>query len=240
MGMYKSTRELDHAMEQEVHKFMLENFYFHRNDIQYAKTVDDKNQQLSGSDIIISAPKYNLENVSIDEKAAIHHVTNNHLHTFAFELSSFQKDNDGDYSIERSGWFLKEDSLTDYYLLMWPRVDPKIVKWESIGDSKYPSFTKDNIESLHFCLVKKETIKMFVENKHFNDKWLKITAQTIRKECPVDSKEKGFMKRYAHRGEGFIFYYSFRLPERPVNLLIERDDLDRLSVLHGTIYPNSR
>lgn len=238
--MYKSTRELDHAMEQEVHKFMLEYFYFHRNDIKSAKSVDDKNQQLSGSDIIISAPKYNLENVIIDEKAAIHHVTNNHLHTFAFELFSFQKNLAGEYSVERKGWFLKEDSSTDYYLLMWPRVDSKKVKWESIGGDTYPSFKKEDIESLHYCLVKKETIKMFVKDKHFDDDWLKITARKIRKECPFDSKEKGFKKWYAYRGEGFNFYYSFRLPERPVNLLIEREDLDRLAVLHDTIYPYSR
>lgn len=237
---FNSVRDLDHAVEQEVHQYMVEHFY--NQHFVLAKSTNNKAQQLSGSDVVASSQRYGLQNNVIDEKSASHHVNNDKLSTFAFELDSFQKDSNGKYTLKRRGWFLNNNTKTDYYLLMWPKA--KNVAWLKFPSGIFPYFEKNDISCIEYCLISRKSLLDYLEVNGFSTKILELRANWIRKDFDDDldnhKEDRGFRKCYHGYKDSsptdsiFNFFYSFRLNEKPVNLLISKQTLFQLSVTHGT------
>lgn len=221
-------RDLDQAVEKEIAKYLDEHLYVTPN-FDSIKRVSDMAAQRAGEDLIVTSAKLGLKDAVIDEKSASHFVNSTSLHTFAFELSFFRKDLNGRYTILTEGWLMAEEKKTDYYLLVWPFAQKdRIINYE-FRNKKYPYFTAEDITHLEYALVSKETIRNYLIEEGFDEKWLGITMSTIRKHAAA--------QEYAYFKEKFRkldFACSAQLREKPVNVLIEKETLFELALLSGT------
>lgn len=220
--------DLDMAVESEIAKYLGKHLYSD-SVFESAKRVFDASSQQAGKDIIISSSKLGLDNVIVDEKSSSHHVNNKKLHTFAFELSYYKQGKDGQYTILTEGWLSSPQKVTDYYMLVWPSAqEEKIIKYRFDGED-YPYFTMDDITKLDYALVSRRAIREYLTRQGFDDRWLGITMTTIRKQA-VAERKRYFKKRFLK----LMFSCSNRLNERPVNVLIEKSELFKMAILHGT------
>lgn len=209
---YNTFRKNDMNVEQEVANY-LDKYLYSRDMFTQAERTDDANNQINGSDIIISIPDKNLENIVVDEKAAIYYVNKN-LQTFALELSFL---NSGLHYSE--GWFVNTNLATEYYLIQWLNADiddPWQVK-------------ENNITEIECVLVSKAKLKEYFANEGYDKtKFLQI-AQKMRASNQT---------MIAPPGKPYRFYYTQKLAEKPVNLLLSKEEYIRLSEFHYFVRPN--
>ncbi len=222
---FASLRDLDQAVEQEIAKYLDSHLYI-APDFNSATRVTDLAAQRAGKDIIVSSTKLNLNNAVIDEKSASHHVNNKSLHTFAFELSFFRRDQDNNYSVETEGWLLSSLKQTEYYLVIWPWANN--ITLYSFGNKDYPYFTSADIVKLEYALISRQAILDFLVNKKFDRRWLGITASKIREHAASQK-----LSYYKETYKTMTFACSAQLNEKPVNVLIEKNDLLNMAILKG-------
>lgn len=168
---------------------------------------NDKDNQIKGIDIIFSI---NDIKYVCDEKAAIRYI-NRHLNTFAMELSFINRKN-----ILNDGWLLDDKKINDSFLLIYiDKAKNDIIQNE------------DDIEEIELILVKRNKIISFLEELGWTkDKLIEKTKRIRDNECEnYGSFELNRCK----------FAYSKHLFEKPVNLLLLRDDLRKLSDLNEII-----
>lgn len=88
--------------------------------------IKNTNVQNLGVDYIVDFPK---ERMFIDEKAA-YRYWNKDLKTYAIEISNICN------TVNHSGWFMNEKSITTHYLFVWPRSEDeamtKLFRWEGL------------------------------------------------------------------------------------------------------------
>ncbi|KFI95697.1 hypothetical protein [Bifidobacterium stellenboschense] len=111
VDIQESNRRFDSGAEVALADFLDRYFYAYLKDYGYRwQRERGRDDQLLGIDGRLF---YGEDVKNIDEKGAFHFF-NSHLNTFAFELSSIQRCGEVD------GWFVNEDTKTDYYLIVWP------------------------------------------------------------------------------------------------------------------------
>ena len=214
-----SNRKNDMVVEREIASFLNENLYSNEDlFIEFART-DELDEQISGSDLLLSTKDGRLNRSIVDEKVAAKYANIN-LNTFSLELSFIGRDGK-----KRCGWLLDNTKKTEYYLFGWIlSADIPL-----IGEKKYDTdkITKDNIKSLEWALVKKDDIINFLKDNGWTLEKLSRQDENIR--------EKGFIKNYDFV-DGVAFRYSKTiLPEKPINVLLKKETYINISTLHGII-----
>lgn len=222
-------RDLDQAVEQEIAQY-LDQYLYGGPNFDSRERIIDPHDQLAGKDLIVSSRLLGLSNAIVDEKSASHYVNSTTLHTFAFELSYYRKDTNKRYTILTEGWLTDPGKKTEYYLLVWPFAKKENIIYYQFKNKKYPYFTKEDITSLDYALVSREKVREYLTKKGFDEKWLGITMRTIRKHAAAQDDSY-----YKEQFRDLTFSCSAQLKEKPVNVLIEKEDLFKMALLGGTI-----
>lgn len=207
MGSYRK-RDMD--VEREIAKFL--DKYLYCNPIFTKKTrTDDTKSQLKGSDIILSIPSKNLHDIVVDEKAATQYI-NKGLPTFALELSFVV----GDKVVD--GWFVDDNKDTEYYEFQWIKADTNDT-W---------NLQEKDITEVEYMLVSKQAIRDYLSQQGYSVEKLKEKAKDIREIGKDGQAEK-------ETGKSYWFFNSTRLAEKPINLILQKKELERLASIHEII-----
>ena len=214
-----NNRANDSKVEREISKFLDENLYSNKDIFKEFARTDDKDEQIKGSDLILSTSDGKLDRVVVDEKVAARYA-NTDLKTFSLELSFIGRDGK-----RKNGWFTDYSKKTEYYLLGWTNKAEIPYNKES---ERYETdlITKDNIKSLDWALVSRQKIMKFLEKKGWTLDRLALQDNKIRENGGVRTKE--FIN-------GVSFRYSDSYVEKPINILLEKVSYVEISDYHGTI-----
>ncbi len=205
----KSLRIQDSKAEQQLARFMDE-FFYSKLGIPFLR-VKDKDMQLKGVDVILGQSEK-----KIDEKASLYY-SNAMIPTFVFELEFIFNGK------SHIGWYLNDELLTDYYMLIWPNIrdeyNPTLKKWvrREIRDISANDFTV--IEAM---LIDRRKVKNELEKRTLNTEHLSRYVELIRK--GIDRKEYSIGKQI---DDDVKIMISERLNEKPINLVINK------RLLHG-------
>ncbi|WP_353098002.1 hypothetical protein [Empedobacter brevis] len=183
--------------------------YFYSNPI-FTNWIRIKKIELQkeGIDTIIDVSKYNITNGFVDEKSQIYY-TNGGLPTFAFELNYFNKQNK---RIE--GWLTDFKKKTEYYLLIW-----------LTAKSNFSSL--DEIYKIEFALIERNKILNYLGTYNLDITNLKLKGFEIAK--------SNLFRQEKIDNKDFWFTHSTQLKESPVNIVIKKSTLLKISTLNGII-----
>ena len=214
-----NNRKNDMAVEREIAAFLDEHLYSNVGIFKEFARTDGKDEQLVGSDLILSTADGKLNRVVVDEKVASRYACSG-LDTFALELSFI-----GKLGQKRCGWLLDSTKATEYFLFGWiTKADIPYLKLKKRYDTN--KLTKDNIREMEWVLVSKENIIKFLEEKGWTLDRLARQDERIRERGTVVTKE--FIN-------GISFRYSGEYIEKPINLLLKKETYKELSEYNGTI-----
>ena len=208
---YNTYRKKDMEAERELAKFLDKHLYskdiFTRSD-----RTDEATTQIDGSDIVVTIPSLNIKDAVVDEKASIYYI-NKDLKTFVLEISFLNK------GLQYSeGWFVDDTLSTEYYLMQWIKAD--------VDD---PWKVKEcNITEIECVLVSKAKLKEYFEAEGYNKEKLLQIAQEMR----ASNK-----KMIAPAGKPYRFYFTQNLAEKPVNILLNKEEYIRLGEFHYFVKP---
>ena len=214
-----NNRSKDSNVEREIAKFLDEHLYSNKEIFKEFARTDGKEEQIKGSDLILSTSDSKLDRVVVDEKVASRYANTN-LNTFSLELSFIGRDGK-----RKSGWFTDYSKITQYYLLGWIN-KANIPYLEDKARFDTDSITKDNIVCLEWALVSRQKIMKLLESKGWTLDKLARQDSKIRENGKVSTKE--FIN-------GVSFRYSDAYIEKPINILLEKDTYINISDYHGTI-----
>ena len=222
-----SFRQQDMRAEAELGKFMDENFYSrlkgkNGTPLKFERVVN-VNTQKKGVDVIISSPDRSM---LIDEKASFYY-SNLMIPTFAFEIDSIQKGHDKPIA----GWFINDELLTQYYMLIWPNV--KCEK-EKNGDKwirkNLNMIKKEDFTIVEAMLIDKSDIRQKLDEEGFSKEYLIEYAKLIRKGAVLNEKEKDpFKNTERSLAKSIKVIYSGQLAEKPINLVIAKSLLKKVA-----------
>ena len=180
--------------------------YFYPKFVRNFHRNQDRSAQLKGIDVTFD---YKGKHHIVDEKTAAHYVNKN-LPTFAFELDFIARNGD-----LHEGWFFDSSKKTEYYLLSW------------IWATKERYFSCEDITKLDISLVNRAKIHDMLSSFGFT----KQSAVNVSKNLRFNSN---FGLSYKS-SKPFWFYYTERLAEKPINIIIRRKVLQELSDLNYSV-----
>lgn len=207
---YSNLRKRDMFVENELTKYLDKSLYKRKDIFSQTDRIKNLDLQYNGVDIILSIPCLNLFEIKVDEKAQLREkYIGNPRPTFILELSFENSAN----NIQK-GWFLDENILTDYYQFIW------------IDKAKCKDFIKEeDFETIDFCLVSRQKLINYFNNKGFTFNRLMEIENTIRtsgENCNISDND-------------FYFYYTKDLPEKPINIVVKKYVYQNLADISGTI-----
>lgn len=215
----ENNRKKDMAVEREIASFLDEHLYSNKDLFKEFARTDSYEEQIKGSDLILSSSDSKLYRVVVDEKVAAR-FANTSLDSFSLELSFIGKNDK-----KRCGWFLDYSKITQYYMFGWiVKADIEYNQEKRRWDTD--SITKDNIREFDWALVSREKIAKFLEKKGWTLDKLSEQDKIIR--------ERGYVKTMAFIND-VSFRYSNRYVERPVNILLKKQTYIDISDCHGKI-----
>lgn len=215
----ENNRKKDMAVEREVAAFLDEHLYSNKELFKEFARTDTYDEQMKGSDLILSSSDNKLYRVIVDEKVAARYA-NTDLDSFALELSFISKNGK-----KICGWFLDSAKSTEYYLFGWiTNADIEYNKSAKRWDTD--TITKDSIKEFDWCLVSRQKIAKFLEKKGWTLDKLAQQDQAIR--------DRGFVKTFDFVDD-ISFRYSGKYIEKPINVLLKKQTYVDLSECHGTI-----
>ena len=208
--MANSYRGRDMHVERVIAQYLDKHLY---NDGKFSRhdRTDGREEQLSGSDIIISVPSLGIEDAIVDEKAITHYMIRQ-LPTFALELSFLSQSGN-----EVEGWLTDTGKVSEYYLMMWP-VATKPWKIE-IEDIKY----------IDYMLVKRSDILQWLAGQGYSIDRLRAKATEIRNTI----SENGAIDKV--EGKDFWFFLTTKLAERPINVVVRKKVYESIALMSGRI-----
>lgn len=206
--MYNSFRKKDTVQEKIVAEY-LDSKLYHREDIfDKILRTDDRENQLAGSDLLMTIERKNIFNSVVDEKAQLYYLKGG-LPTFAFELSFLR------YNGQRvGGWFIDQEKKTEYYMLLWLTAEEG---FELI----------EQIKMIEFVLISRKKIFDFLSQQG-----LDLRALNNKSIEAINSGQKYFEKSTERP---YWFVNSNHLAEKPVNIVIKKEVLKKLSSIFGTV-----
>ena len=215
----ENNRKNDMAVEREIASFLDNHLYSNKELFSDFKRTDTYQEQINGSDLILSSSDNKLYRVVVDEKVAAR-FANKNLNTFSLELSFI-----GRNGKRKSGWFLDSSKSTQYYLLGWIMkadidYDNEKKRWNT------DSITKDRIREFDWCLVSRQKIADFLAKQGWSLDKLAQQEETIR--------TRGYVKTHDFV-DNVSFRYSDRYIEKPINILLKKQTYIDLSEYHGKI-----
>ena len=158
-------------------------------------------KQLQGLDLILK-DKQSGDFFFVDEKAQLDYI-NESLPTFAFEL--FYSKN----GVQKQGWLFDVSKKTHFYALV-----------TSIYSDESDVFTSCNI-----TFVNREKLILRLHELGLN--------QSFLEELALDQKEvhgKLVLERLDPKKEGYLYFSSTNKVEKPVNLILRLEFLNRIGV----------
>ena len=215
----ENNRKKDMTVEREIASFLDEHLYSNKDLFKEFARTDSYEEQIKGSDLILSSSDNKIYRAVVDEKVAAR-FANTSLNTFSLELSFIGKNDK-----KRCGWFLDYSKITQYYMFGW------IVKAD-IGYNQdkrrwdTDSITKNNIKELDWALVSREKIAKFLEKKGWTLDKLSEQDKIIR--------ERGYVKTMDFIND-VSFRYSDKYIEKPINILLKKQTYIDISDYHGKI-----
>jgi hypothetical protein len=215
----ENNRKKDMAVEREIAAFLDEYLYSNKDLFSEFARTDTYEEQIKGSDLILSTSDKKLYRSVVDEKVAAR-FANTSLNTFSLELSFIGKSNK-----KRCGWFLDYSKSTQYYMFGWiTKADIKYDTYNKRWDTD--SLTKDNIKEMDWALVSRQKIVKFLEKKGWTLDKLAKQDEAIRKRGYIMTKD--FV-------DGVSFRYSDKYIEKPINILLKKQTYIDISDYHGKI-----
>lgn len=211
---YEEYRKYDNRACEIVNNFLDTKLYPYFT--QKFKRINDTGKQIQGIDCAYKT--INNIRYACDEKAAVK-WTNKKLKTHAFELQFINSAGN-----LQKGWFLAENQINNSYNLIYTdRIN------DDEGDFDYFSFTEDQIRELHSYIVMKSKIKQYLFS-------LGLTEEQMLEKCKEIRETDGKCDMGDIDTDGYRFSFSKQLPEKPINILIDRTMLDSLSDITYTYY----
>ncbi len=226
--------DVDLEKEQILTKWIVNNFLSSETDD--FKVIKDEKTQNTGVDFVITSEDifgYDLP-YKVDFKAALNYIKpmkdkyNNKpqkMPTFAFELSFKNK-----YCEEREGWLFGEKyNNTEYYMLGWVWADlPFFYNEKGFIEVKSKTLNYKDIKEVEIMIIHKESIRNYANKHKINEE----SAITISKEM----RNKNTYERFLGLKNDYPkIRYSSNLDEKPVNLVISTNDLEKMAIFHKTI-----
>ena len=208
---YNTFRSKDMEAERELAKFLDKHLYT-KDIFTRADRTDNASTQIDGSDIIISIPSLGIKDAIVDEKASIYYI-NKDLRTFVLEISFLNRG----YQIQE-GWFVNDQLSTQYYLMQWIKAnvaDPWQVK-------------EGNITEIECVLVSKKKLKDYFEQEGYDKTRLIQLSQQMR---------ASQQRMLAPAGKPYRFFFTQNLAEKPVNILLNKEEYIRLGEFHYFVKP---
>ena len=218
----ENNRKKDMNVEREIAAFLDEHLYSNKELFTEFARTDTYEEQMKGSDLILSLRDKKIDRAIVDEKVAARYANTN-LDSFALELSFISKGGN-----RVCGWFIDSSKSTKYYLFGWIiRADIEYDKDRKRYDTD--SITRNNIIEFEWCLVSRQKIADFLEEKGWTLDKLSRQDTAIRERGGV--KTTDFV-------DGISFRYSGKYIERPINVLLKKQIYIDLSECHGIIKTN--
>ena len=215
----ENNRKKDMAVEREIASFLDEHLYSNKDLFKEFARTDSYEEQIKGSDLILSSSDNKIYRAVVDEKVAAR-FANTSLNTFSLELSFIGKNHK-----KRCGWFLDYSKTTQYYMFGWIikasiEYNQDKRRWDT------DSITKNNIKELDWALVSREKIVKFLEKKGWTLDKLSEQDKIIR--------ERGYIKTMDFIND-VSFRYSDKYIEKPINILLKKQTYIDISDYHGKI-----
>jgi len=209
-----SYRNIDKEIEKEIARYCDRHIYC--GDIEFKRCKDPEIQK-AGVDGYLSIPLLGINNEPTDEKAGAHYV-NSPIKTYLMELSQITK-----AGKEVDGWFLSENSKTEYYILMY--LWAQVPQYEKDGKmvSEWQKIREDNITMLEYYIVKKSDIYEYLQKCGFDKQRLRKAVKYLRTHPDTNKVQTN---------HGFKFVISRGFKECPVNICIEKRVYNKICKLH--------
>ena len=198
-------RKMDNRIEQNISKFLDENFWSKFPNGFIRQT--EKKYQYQGIDITLLGN--NNLSINFDLKAKVYGCLNSILQYPSFEVSFINRANQ-----IQPGWFCQNLS-TDYYSF--------IGVYTLNGNSEITSLSSSTaISACDVLWCKKQDVIDFVkQTTSLNDLW--NDAKELRHQSKLNGVQKN-RKRYENAN--LWLTYSGQLFEKPVNLVMQRNTLE--------------
>lgn len=182
--------------------FLIKNFY--EKYCNNYEIVTDKDRQIKGIDsiFVLGGEKY-----FCDEKSAIRYVNRN-LQTFSIELLFINRNDSLSF-----GWFLNPNYENNSYLFVW--IDKALVNDKNLVVST------DDILELELAIVKKNKILDYLNKLGWTEEKLLKKSKLI-----MNNDDEPL---FNDSSPEVRFFFSKKLVEKPVNILIKRNKLIELS-----------
>lgn len=236
--MYRNRQ--DSLGEEKVNNFLCKHLYgggyglvkkrylLNNRRVAWYESITEKARQSAGEDMVLHMEDGST--VAIDEKSALYYPNpRKTIDTFAFEL----KTNINAHGNNQGWLFGKNYTNTDYYLINWITLpdDAKEEVW----------WQKDiGIVSIESMLLNKKRIQDFVRGvfsyeidlfgKYDEPDYLEEFMNTI------DGNSYSFKEFY--KGKGIRLMQNLKLPEQPINIVIDKEYLKKIAELHIESYFN--
>lgn len=213
-------------LEQEIitRNFIYNNFikkYLCLNFDLEVSNIDNIEEQLNGSDFILNFKNNNT--YYMDLKAQTNKYIENPTPTFCLELS-WLKNKEYKY-----GWFLREDLKTNKYIFMW------IHKANYVDTPKNRLLTNENdIKSAEIMIIDTQKIHKYLDDLLLNNYYLDKVQDYMRKNniykiyYDIDTRKLVSNKIK----NSLTFTLSYKLPEQPINLVINKKVWEQLASAH--------
>lgn len=218
----ESFRKQDMKAETVLGEFMDNAFYSKLRDKDGNKVgfkrVTDAVAQRKGIDVIIEGQG---KRFLIDEKATLYY-SNMMIPTFAFEVSSIQKSS----TVPVEGWLVNDALETNYYMLIWPNIKCKRNAegvWERVPLDR---LHRQDFTIVEAMLIRKKKILEFLEENGWPKERIIAFANEIREYYRFNTEN---IKLPVQETDGFYFYYTAKLAEKPINIVIRKEILKKIA-----------
>lgn len=169
--------------------------------------ITNRADQLRGIDIVIKTD--NSPDLLVDEKCATDYI-NKDLQTFSFELRSTSYNSGHRYD----GWLISDRVDTSHYMICY-------INKADFSDE----FKSEDIREMEVLLISKKAILSYLSSKG-------LDSDTLQNRCnDIDNGDitRGNIKN------GWKFSKSGHKMESPINILIPRTELRKLSIHNDII-----
>jgi hypothetical protein len=196
----KSNFKADLSKEKQLTPLL--DYYYQKHLRHYVfERVSQLRQQLQGIDLILK-DKRSGKRFFVDEKAQLDYI-NESLPTFAFELF-YQKN-----GVQKQGWLFDTSKKTQFYALV-----------TSIYSDEDDVFTSCNI-----TFVNREKLILRLDEIGLSKKRLELI---ISKNQNMHGKLN--LEKLHPKSEGYLFFSTKNKAEKPVNLILKLEYLERIGV----------
>ncbi|MBQ8806022.1 MAG: hypothetical protein IJZ68_06015 [Bacteroidaceae bacterium] len=199
-------RAKDDSQENVINTFLVPHYF--KKVFTNVRPVDDTDMQGKGVDF--KCDSNTTKDMLVDVKAmSSKKYINDPRPTYSLEVSTYNRNGD-----EITGWFFSAESMTEYYTFVWIH-DAKV-------DSNGRIRTAEDINKVEVMTVDAHALQDYIDDVLYDNDMDDIfqIAQSMRWReeqkitvCP-----------------GICWRHSSHLPEKPVNLVVHKDILQRFAL----------